>query len=152
MQRGASTGPRKPTAKAKPRPGAKPAGKATAKPAAGRKSKSSSGAPRVRDQTPPPSRAKSTEGRAQYERNAYRDFAKAYMTGERTAGRIISYKDALKETSLMWNKKADYRRASTTSGFRKATDDDDDDGDDDSGDDDEDGGKHSHDGDDDDGG
>lgn len=74
-----------------------------------------------RDQTPPPSRAKGTGGREAYERNAFVQFAKAYMLGERTAGRGIGFQQALVEASLLWTKKHEYKRQSSTSSFRKKT-------------------------------
>lgn len=36
-------------------------------------------------------------------RHAFREFAMAYWNGERGAGRKITYKQALKEASTMWN-------------------------------------------------
>ena len=91
------------------------------------KGRGSKADPRARDQTPPPTRAKNSKGRAEYERNAFRQFAQALLEGERRAGRKISFRAALEEASLLWNKKATYHRKSSTASFRKPGDDDDED-------------------------
>lgn len=66
---------------------------------------------RMRSPTPPPSRAKNTGGRKQYERNAFVEFAKGYLAGEQAAGRSITYRTVLtSEAKAQWNKKHARRR------------------------------------------